>query len=175
VLARDETHKKSSFLFRLVSNYCHSWNIFSKVKWKRIYSYYHIWWQHLAKWCGWHAGGKVCKTLAGLPLQTSWSSKPCVRSCTWVRAMPSMNTGWEENRWRATLRRTWGYLVKNSAWACSVHLQPRKLTESLVAPSMASSMREVIVLFYSILLSGKPIWSTTSHSGVPSPRGTWTC
>jgi len=51
-------------------------------------------------WTGWRGG----------PVRTSSSStRQSARPCTWVRAIPSTNTGWAENGLRAALRRrTWG-------------------------------------------------------------------
>ena len=69
--------------------------------------------------------------LRGKPMQTSWiSTWPSARSCPWVRAILSTNTGWEESGLRATLRRrTWGcWQMKSFVRANSVHLQPRKMT-----------------------------------------------
>ena len=41
----------------------------------------------------------------GGPVWTSWSSpSPSGRSCTWIRAIPSTNTAWAENRLRTALR-----------------------------------------------------------------------
>ena len=60
---------------------------------------------------------------------TSWgSARPCARSCTWVGATQSINTGWAMKVLRAALpRRTWGYWwMKSWTWADNVHLQPRK-------------------------------------------------
>jgi len=73
--------------------------------------------------------------LRGGPVRTSWNStRPSARSCTWVRAIPSTNTGWVKNRLRAAVRRTWGcWLMRNSTWPGSVHLQPRRPTASWAA------------------------------------------
>jgi len=37
-------------------------------------------------------------------------NRPSARSCAWIRATPSINTGWEMKGLRGALRRrTWGY------------------------------------------------------------------
>ena len=79
-------------------------------------------------------------TLTGLrggPTRTSWSSaRPSARSCTWVGAIPSTNTGWTESELRAALRRrTWGcWLMRSSAWPGNVRSQPGRPTISWAAP-----------------------------------------
>jgi len=69
--------------------------------------------------------------LRGGPAQTSWSStRPSARSRTWVRAIPSTNTGWGENGLRAAQRRrTWGcWVTRSSTWPGSTCSQPRRPT-----------------------------------------------
>ena len=68
--------------------------------------------------------------LRGGPAQTCWSSpRPSARSCAWIGATLSTNTGWVENALRAAAlrRRTWGcWLMRSSAWPSNVRSQPRK-------------------------------------------------
>ena len=88
--------------------------------------------------------------LRGGPVWTSWSStRPCARSCIWLRAILSIHAGWVEDVLRAALRRrTWGcWLTRSSAWPVSVCLQSRRPTASQPASpnSVASRLREGIL------------------------------
>jgi len=74
--------------------------------------------------------------LESVTMWTSWSlATPSARSCTWLTAIPRINTGWVENGLRAVLRRrSWRcWLMRSSTWAGSVCLQPRKPTVSWAA------------------------------------------
>ena len=67
------------------------------------------------------------------PMPTSWSSTgPGARFSLWARAISSTDTGWAENGLRAALgRMIWEcWLMKDSTWAGSVCLQPRRPTVS---------------------------------------------
>ena len=61
--------------------------------------------------------------------------RPSARSCTWVRAIPSTNTGWAASGLITALsRRTLGcWLVRSSAWSSNVHSQTRRPTISQAA------------------------------------------
>ena len=68
----------------------------------------------------------------GKPSRGTWTScrgRPVwsERSCVWVRASPTTNTGWGMKGLRsAPTRRTWGHWwMKSLTWATNVHSQPR--------------------------------------------------
>lgn len=62
------------------------------------------------------------------PMQTSWSSTtPSARSCTWVGAIPSINTDWAENGSKKALRTTCWLMKTQHELAmcpCSPEIQP---------------------------------------------------
>lgn len=79
------------------------------------------------------------RTLTGLwsgPMRVLWSSTtPSVRSCSCIRAIPSMNTDWRMNWLRPALwKRMWRYWwKKNYIWASSVLSQLGKPIASWAA------------------------------------------
>ena len=102
-------------------------------------------------------GTQSRETLTGLrggPEQTSWSStRPSARSCTWVRAIPSTNTGWVGNGLKAALsRRTLGcWLIRVSTWpgnmCLSLQDQPKQVYDSMNKPWIKSGkMRPTLCL-----------------------------
>ena len=81
-------------------------------------------------WAGW----------AGELMSTSQSTRRSnARSYTWFGAIPSTDTGWEENGLKGVMSgRFWRcQLMKDSVWASSVHLQARRPTLSWVTPGKA--------------------------------------
>lgn len=106
-------------------------------------------------------------------VETSWSStKPTVRSCTWVRAIQSTYTGQMENEMRAPVkRRTWGcWWMKSSTWPKSVQSQPRKSTSCWAASEEVWATHQGRGSCPSSLLWWHPIRNTASSSG-PAIQG----
>ena len=97
-------------------------------------------------------------TLTGLrggPVQTSWSSiRPGTRSYIWVRAIPSTNMAWAENRLRAALRRrSLGcWLTRSSTRPSNVRSQHRRPSIFWAASKECSSSKEVILTLYSTVV-----------------------
>ena len=102
----------------------------------------------------WREGMSSTGTLTGLrggPVQTSWSAtRPSARPCTQVRIILSTNAGWAENRLRAALpKKTWGCgLTRSSTWPSTCSPES-KLCSGQHQRSVASRLREVILLLYS--------------------------
>ena len=74
--------------------------------------------------------------LRGGPVQTPWSStRPSARSCTWVGAIQSTSTGWEETGLRTAPRRRTSecWLTRSLTLPGSVRLQLRRPTICWVA------------------------------------------
>ena len=108
----------------------------------------------------------------------SWgSTRPSARSCTWVGATPTMNTGWGMRGLRAALlRRTWGYWwIKSWTWATNTRLQPRRATVSWAASRVAWPAGQGRGFCPSAPVWWDPIWSPASSSGALSTGKTWTC
>ena len=114
----------------------------------------------LTRWREGMPSRRSLTSLRGGPAWTSWSStRPSARSCMWVGAIPSTNTGWAEKGLRAALRRkTWGcWWILKLNMASNVHLQPRKPTISWAASKEAWP-------------AGWGRWFSPSHSALMRPH-----
>jgi len=119
-------------------------------------------------WTSWRIG----------PVWTSWgSTRPSGRSCAWIRATLTINTGWGMQGLRASLpRRTWGYWwMKNSTRATNVRSQPRRPTVSRAASREAWPAGRGRGFCSSAPLWWDPTWSPVSISEAPCTRRTWNC
>ena len=104
---------------------------------------------------------------------TSWSStRPSARFRTWVRLIPSTNTGCAESGLRAALRRrTLGYwLTRSSLWHSNVCSQSRRPAVPWAASKAAWPAGQVRCVCPFTLL-----WSPASSSGALSTGETWIC
>ena len=134
----------------------------------------------VVRWTCWRRGMPSRGTLTGLrggPVRTSWSSaRPRARSCTCVRAIPSTNTGWVKNGWRAAVWRTWVcWLIRSSIWPSNVCSQPRRPTISWAASTEVWPAGWRRGFWPSAPLSWDPTWSPVSSSGALSTGKAWSC
>jgi len=101
--------------------------------------------------------------LRGGPMPTSWSStRPSARSCTWVRAISSTDTGWVENGEGLGVSAD-GRI--NTSWQCVLAAQKANCILGYIKRSVTNTSREVICS--STLPSWCSIWSTGQYWAHP--------
>jgi len=133
-------------------------------------------WWHQAEWCSWHNRRKGCHT-EGSRHSQKVGTREHNEELHLIRAIPDINTDWQNNSFRAALhRRTWGsWWMKIWIQSSSVHLQPGRPTVSWAASKDNCPAGKGKWLSPTTLPLWGPIWSKASKPGAPSTGRMQSC